>query len=188
MYTEPNDTRHHHTCSSRSHINAATLMGRNKQHPSSGSEPLHKVAKKPGAGKRLSSQAKFVVHHVRQFFEEERLRSRRILPNKVVERTAKATGVSVRSVISIGREYIDNSGHFLTPTKRYVTSRVRVTLMPLTRQQFEAWSMISISENSIQLWTRFFIAYEKRGCFRVVDGACGSSSTAWDSPTQNAMR
>ena len=34
-------------------------------------EGLHKVAKKPGRGVRLTSQSRSIVEHVRQFFERE---------------------------------------------------------------------------------------------------------------------
>ncbi len=77
-------------------------MGRTKQQPPAGSksEPLHKVAKQPGAGKRLDSQAKLVVQNVRSFFEKERHQGKSICRNQVVHRTANATGISVRSVSS----------------------------------------------------------------------------------------
>ena len=34
--------------------------------------PIHKVAKKPGKGVRLTSQTKYVIENVRQFFEKEK--------------------------------------------------------------------------------------------------------------------
>ena len=45
---------------------------------------------------------------------------------QVVERTAEATGISVRSVLNIHSEFIDCEGKLFTPVKRYAMSRVRV--------------------------------------------------------------
>ena len=35
-------------------------------------QPIHKLAKKPGKGVRLTSQTKYVIEKVRQFFEKEK--------------------------------------------------------------------------------------------------------------------
>ena len=52
-----------------------------------------KVTKKPGRGIRLTLLTKYIIENVRQFFEEERSTLR--------DRTAKATGVSKRTVTNI---------------------------------------------------------------------------------------
>lgn len=44
----------------------------------------------------------------------------------VIERTATATGVSVRSVCNIHKEFTSQDSTILTPIKRYSASRVRV--------------------------------------------------------------
>jgi hypothetical protein len=46
--------------------------------------------------------------------------------SQVVERTAAATGVSVRSVRNIHKEFQLQDGTLLTPVKQYAASRVRV--------------------------------------------------------------
>ena len=48
---------------------------------------------------RLTSQTKQIVENVRQFFEKERRTGKLIKRMQVVERTAEATGISVRSVL-----------------------------------------------------------------------------------------
>lgn len=45
--------------------------------------------------------------------------------NRVTERTACATKVSIRTVRRVRAEYIKNECHFLTPVKRYTVSRLR---------------------------------------------------------------
>ena len=35
-------------------------------------QPIHNIAKKPGKGVRLTSQTKYVIEKVRQFFEKEK--------------------------------------------------------------------------------------------------------------------
>ena len=60
-----------------------------------------KVAKKPGRGIRLTSQTKYIIENVRRFFEEEKKTKRSTLRDRVVDRTAKATGVSKRTVTNI---------------------------------------------------------------------------------------
>ena len=47
--------------------------------------------------------------------------------NRVVDRTAKATGVSKRTVTNIHKAMTQEK-YFLTPTKRYIASRVRVNV------------------------------------------------------------
>ena len=82
--------------------------------------------KKTGQGARLTSQTKQIVENVRQLFEKERKTGKLIKRMQVVERTAEATGISVRSVWNIHSEFIDCEGKLFTPVKRYAMSRVRV--------------------------------------------------------------
>ena len=105
-------------------------MGKTKKSANSSKSPedqeLHKVAKKPRKGVRLTSQSKYIVQNVRQFFEKERSVGMSIKRSCVVERTAAATGVSVRTVKYINKEITSQDGTLLTPLKRYSASRVRI--------------------------------------------------------------
>ena len=67
-------------------------------------QPIHKVAKKPWKGVRLTSQTKYVIEKVRQFFDKRKGSS--IKRERIVEHTAEAIGVSIRSVFNIHNEYI----------------------------------------------------------------------------------
>ena len=80
-------------------------------------QPIHKVAKKPGKGGRLTSQTKYVIENVRQFFEKKKRKGSSIKRERIVERTAEATGVSIRSVCNIDNEYISQEGKLLTLVK-----------------------------------------------------------------------
>ena len=60
------------------------------------------------------------------FFEKERSVGMSLKRSCVVERTASATGVSIRSVRNVHKEFIAQDGTLLTPLKRYASSRVRV--------------------------------------------------------------
>ena len=62
-------------------------------------QKLQKKKKNTGQGVRLTSQTKQIVENVRQFFEKERRTGKLIKRMQVVERTAEATGISVRSVL-----------------------------------------------------------------------------------------
>ena len=75
---------------------------------------------------RLVSQSKYIVENVRQFFEKERSVDMCLKRSCVVERTAAATGISVRSVRNIHNEFLSQDGKLLTPRKRYSTSRIRI--------------------------------------------------------------
>ena len=44
----------------------------------------------------------------------------------VVERTAAATGISIRAVNNMQKEFISQDGTLLIPLKRYAASRVRI--------------------------------------------------------------
>ena len=95
-------------------------------HSSSRDDELHRVAKKPGRGKRLSSQSKYIIESVRQFFEKEKSGGKSMLKSRVVDRTAAATGVSMKTVYNIHQEFMAHDGELLTPVKRYSTSRIRI--------------------------------------------------------------
>ena len=80
-------------------------------------QPIHKVAKEPGNGVRLTSQTKYVSENVRQFFEKEKRKGSSIKRKRIVEHTAEATGVLIRSVRNIDNEYISQEGKLLTLVK-----------------------------------------------------------------------
>ena len=80
-------------------------------------QPIHKVAKKSGKGDRLTSQTKYVIENVRQFFEKKKRKGSSIKRERIVEHTAEATGVSIRSVRNIDNEYISQEGKLLTLVK-----------------------------------------------------------------------
>ena len=75
-------------------------------HSSSGDDELHRVAKKLGRGKRLSSQSKYIIESVKQFFEKEKSGGMSLKKSRVADRTAAATGVSVKTVYNIHREFM----------------------------------------------------------------------------------
>ncbi len=73
--------------------------GKCKKNISNESQNLGKVAKRPGQGVRLNSQAKAIIENVRQFFNKESRYGYSINTRNPAVRTAKATGVSRRSVL-----------------------------------------------------------------------------------------
>ena len=83
-----------------------------------------KTKKKTGQSVRLTSQTKQIVENVRHF-EKERRTGKSIKRMQVVERTAEAKGISVRSVLNIHSEF-DCEGKLFIPVKQYAMSRVRV--------------------------------------------------------------
>ena len=105
---------------------------------------LPKVAKEPGRGKRLPSQAKHIIENVRQFFENEKLKGSCLKRMSVVERTAAATGTSVRTVHRIHEEII-REGQLLTPVKRYAVSRIRINPHPPDHSPFLRHKRVSNS-------------------------------------------
>ena len=96
--------------------------GKKKSKTPKESQELHKVAKKPGKGVRLTSQSQNIIENVRLFFEKERVCRSTIRRTNVVERTAQATGVSKTTVKKIHKEYLSLEGQLLTPMKRYAIS------------------------------------------------------------------
>ena len=83
-------------------------MARTKKGSANSSEP--KIAKKPGQGKRLPSQAKHIIHNVRESFEREKSKGSCIKRLSVVDRTAEATGISARTINRIHQEFISREG------------------------------------------------------------------------------
>ena len=60
-----------------------------------------KVAKKPSKGRRLPSQAKYIIENVRKFFETKSSKD-----IAVIRKTAKATGLSVSTIKRIHSEFL----------------------------------------------------------------------------------
>ena len=85
-----------------------------------------KVAKKPSKGRRLPSQAKYIIENVRKFFEREKSKSSKDIA--VIRKTAKATGLSVSTIKRIHSEFLMQDHHFLTSVKRYNVSRIRINV------------------------------------------------------------
>ena len=67
-----------------------------------------------------------IVEKVRQHFEKEREKGGPIKMFCVVERTAIATGLAVRTVFNIHKEFTSCDEHLPTPIKKYASSRVRI--------------------------------------------------------------
>ena len=67
-----------------------------------------------------------IVKNVRQHFEKEREKGGPIKMLCVVERTAIATGLAVRTVFNIHKEFTSCNEHLPTPIKKYASSRVRI--------------------------------------------------------------
>ena len=87
--------------------------------------PSSKIGKRPGQGSRITSQTKYVIHNIKNFFDQEKHEQQTILRNKVHDRVAIATGLSRRTVFNILRSVTpDNT--YLTPTRRYDRTRIRV--------------------------------------------------------------
>ena len=101
-------------------------MSKRRYPEPTGSIQSTKVTKRPGRqGIRLTSQSKYIVMNVRKFFEEEKRTGKSKLRERVLDRTATATGIS-RTTIQRIRKTLTTDEHFLTPIKRYITSRIRI--------------------------------------------------------------
>ena len=87
---------------------------------------LDRQVKKRGMGYQLPSQAKYIVESVQKFFEHERLHSKAVMHNRVVDRTAKACGIGTATVKRIHQEFADFSGTLESPEKRYDEIRTRI--------------------------------------------------------------
>ena len=98
-------------------------MGRGRHKKSQEPQELHKVAKQPGKGVRLTSQSKSIIERVRQYFEREKQKGTHM---NVLQRTSTATGVSLTTIKRIYSEQRIHDGQFLTPLRRYTASRIRV--------------------------------------------------------------
>ena len=88
--------------------------------------PFKKVAVRHRQGVHLTSQSKYIVENVRNFLEKEKQQKRSIKRNRVLECTHLATGMSEATVKKIRREIIVNEGQLLTPTKRFIKSKVKI--------------------------------------------------------------
>ena len=93
-----------------------------------------KVAKNPSKGRRLPSQAKYIIENVRKFFEREKSKSSKDIA--VIRKTAKATGLSVSTIKRIHSEFLMQDHHFLTPVKRYNVSRIRINVDSFDKLDF----------------------------------------------------
>ena len=78
-------------------------------------------------GKCLRSGEKSIVMNVRAFFEKEKAQGKSIMRERVIDRTASATGIGKTTIKRISKEF-RSEGEFETPTKRYKRSRVRINL------------------------------------------------------------
>ena len=87
-----------------------------------------RVMKKRGKGHQLSSQAKYIVNSVREFFEKEKAKQKATLRDRVVKCTAAACGISITTVIRLHKEYGDSGGILSSPKKRYDETRVQLVL------------------------------------------------------------
>ena len=87
-----------------------------------------RVTKKRGKGHRLSSQAKYIVNSVREFFEKEKAKQKATLRDWVVKCTAAACGIGVTTVIRLHKEYGDSGGILSSLKKRYDETRVQLVL------------------------------------------------------------
>ena len=88
-------------------------------------EKKSKIGKRPGQGSRITSQTKYVIHNIKNFFDQEKREQQTILRNKVHDRVVIATGLSRSTVFNILRSVTpDNT--YLTPTRRYDRTRIRV--------------------------------------------------------------
>ena len=100
-------------------------MGKRKQDKVKGGGPSVKVGKRLGQGSRVTAQTKYVLQNMKNFFDVEKNEKQAILRNRVHDRMAQASGLSTRTIFNILRSVTpDNS--FLTPTKRYERTRIRV--------------------------------------------------------------
>ena len=110
--------------------------------------------KKRGKGRRLLSQAKYVIMSVRKFFEKERENQKSILCDQIVKRTSAACGVGTATVVRICKEYEGNSGLLSSPEKQYTASRVQIVLpwMTLMLKQFVKKYMHSMAGKEYPDW------------------------------------
>ena len=93
-----------------------------------------RVTKKRGKGHRLSSQAKYIVNSVHEFFEKK-AKQKATLHDRVVKHTAAAAacGIGVTTVIRLHKEYGNNGGILSSPKKRYDETRVQLVLKAVSQ-------------------------------------------------------
>ena len=129
-------------------------------------QPIHKVAKKPGKGVRLTSQTKYVIEKVRQFFEKEKRKESSIMRERFIEGTAEAIGLSIRSVFNIHNRYIPWEGKLLTPVKRYTTSRVYLNPDPFNKEVIQCTVHSSYTQRQNSTLTTILAKLKEDGVFR----------------------
>ena len=78
-------------------------------------------------GKRFRSGEKEIVMNVRAFFEKEKSLGKSIMRDRVIDRTAAATGVGKTSIKKFSKE-LQAEGKIETPEKRYKRSRLRINI------------------------------------------------------------
>ena len=78
-------------------------------------------------GKCLRSGEKSIVMCVRGFFEKEKAKGKSILHDRVIDRTAAATGIGKATIKKISKESREKD-KFETPPKRYRRSRIRINV------------------------------------------------------------
>jgi len=132
---------------------------------SSDTQQLHKVAKKPGKGVRMTSQSKHIVERVRQFFEKEKACGHSISRVNVLKWTAQATGLSKSTVARI-EEFLACDSKLLTPMKRYAAHGSESILIHLTGRSFAELSINFMRGKNTQpfracfQWWRIVVDYQ----------------------------
>ena len=101
-------------------------MGKTKKATSSSKAPGDEGCKKTWKRSAAIITDKINCGECENFFKKERSVGMCLKRSQVVERTAAATGVSVRSVRNIHKEFQLQDGTLLAPVKRYAASRVHV--------------------------------------------------------------
>ena len=89
------------------------------------SSGLRSVKKKPGRGVHLTSQSKHILTSVRSYFEQEKRTGKSFIKNRPLDRTATATGISKTTIKRIYQTMTEDK-EILTPTKRYIKSRITI--------------------------------------------------------------
>ena len=151
------------------------------------SRALHIVApKRLGRGVKISSLSKTIVEKVRQHFEKEREKGVPIKMSCVVERTVIATGLAVRTVFNIHKEFTSCDEHFLTAIKKYMLPpESGSTLTRLVGWLFAEWFMGFIYEKSILPSPKYWGRSRKLVHFQVVSSTYGVFFGRWVLRTLN---
>ena len=98
----------------------------------------------------MSSQAKYIVNSVREFFEKEKAKQKATLRDQVVKRTAAACRIGVTTVIRLHKEYGDSGGILSSPKIIIMMKQeYNLFLMKLMWKVFVRKCMSFIKERSI---------------------------------------